>query len=119
MAGMRNPATVVLKWPSLAAAMIPIRRALALAIATNEELQDLPLAIGENPIKQPPSPAAIARARSLVSSKLGLTREQGESHHAAGKWRHMIVGAVQRSCDCRHTVGILARTNRCTNGHYS
>ena len=80
--------------------MIPIRRALTLAIENDRELRDLPLAIGENTVKPPLALAAIAGARSLVGRKLGLTREQGEAHHEADKWRHMIVGAVQRSCDC-------------------
>ena len=104
MAGMRNPAEVVRKWPSLATAMAPLRRVLGLATPTNEELQDLPLACGEKPSKPPPSLAAIAWARELASKELGLTREEGEAHHAAGKWRHRIVGAVQRRCDCPDTV---------------
>ena len=119
MAGMRNPAEVVRKWPSLAAAMVPIRRVLTLAIATNKELRGLPLAIGENPFKAPSLQAAIAWARGLVSRKLGLTRDQDQSLHAAGKWRHMIVGAVQRSCDCPDKeleTWLGPKTG--TNGHY-
>ena len=119
MAGMRNPALVVSKWPSLAAAMIPIRRALKLAIENDKELRDHPLPIGENPVEPPPSRAAIAGARSLVCRKLGLTREQGEAHHEAGKWRHMIVGAVQRSCDCPDKpLQSLARTRGSTYAHH-
>ena len=54
-AGMRNPATVLGRWPSLVAAMAPVRAALEKSISRDTELQDLPLAVGKSPIKKPPS----------------------------------------------------------------
>ena len=73
-AGMRNPASVLARWPSLAAAMVLVKKALVKAIENDAELQDLPLAVGTNPVKQPPSEAAIARARRRVAKKVGVSK---------------------------------------------
>ena len=97
-AGMRNPATVCGRWPSLVSTMIPIRRALQQAVETIPELQNLPDAIGEHAIRQPPSAEAVLKARALVAKALGLSPAEADQHHPAGKWRHRLVEWVQANC---------------------
>ena len=74
-AGMRNPYNVCTRWPSLIDAMKPVRRALTQACEDFPELHDLPLAVGAEPVKQPPSEEAVLHARCLVGKALGLTKD--------------------------------------------
>ena len=66
-AGMRTLAGVLKRWAPLVDVMKPVRWALLRAIADEPELQRLPLAIGKDPKRQPPSDGAIIRARALVA----------------------------------------------------
>ena len=71
LAGMRNPAKVLQAWPALAEDMKPVRKALLQAIAWYPDLQDLPKAVGTNPVRQPPGLESIAKAREGVAKALG------------------------------------------------
>ena len=53
-AGMRNPAAVLARWPTLAAAMVPVKKALVKAMEYDAELRDLPLAVGLHPVNRHP-----------------------------------------------------------------
>ena len=83
-AGMRNPALVCKRWPSLVAAMRPIRATLLRAYAGIPDLQKLPLAVGANAVRLPPRPDSIRKVRAMVAETLGLTEAEGEIRHPAG-----------------------------------
>ena len=97
-AGMRNPAAVCNRWPELVEAMQPVRQALLSAIAKCPDLQDLPLAVGKSPIRQPPAEASIALARDMVAEALAVKAKSANSWHTAGKWRYNLVADVQKRC---------------------
>ena len=50
-AGMKNPAQVCERWKELVDAMEPVRSALLQAYSEHSDLQQLPLAIGRDPVK--------------------------------------------------------------------
>ena len=58
----------------------------------------LPLAVGKNASRLPPSERAIEAARLKVAKALGISKRAAESKHYAGKWRYHIVGKIQRRC---------------------
>ena len=85
-------------------AMKPVREALLQAYAEDVELQQLPLAMGKNPKRQPPSENAIDKARALVAKALKVPAKEAALEYMAGKWRYKLIGAVQRMCDDPDTV---------------
>ena len=96
-AGMRNPSRVCQRWQGLVTAMMPVRAALLTAYHRHPDLQQLPLAVGENAVRSPPTEASIDAARAAVAEALGICREERNLRHPAGKWRYAIVQAVQKA----------------------
>ena len=80
--------------------MQPARGALLIAMDLIPELRDLPLAVGKSPERQPPSVEAIFKARVMVADALGVNARSADERHYAGEWRHNMVGAVQKKCNC-------------------
>ena len=71
-AGMRNRATVLGRWPSLVAAMAPVRTALLKAISKDPELHDLPFAVGKSPANNPPSFGFHHESKATGRTYLGV-----------------------------------------------
>ena len=74
-------------------------KALLKSISDDADLQDLPLAVGANPSRQPPSLESINKARKNVAHALNISAAAAERKHYAGKWGYNIVEAVQIKSD--------------------
>lgn len=59
---------------------------------------------GLTPQRKPPQPASVKRARDIVAAALGITPQEADACHHAGKWRYNVVAEVQRRCDNPDTV---------------
>ena len=77
--------------------MKPVRTALLRAYHQIPDLQQLPLAVGEHAVRDPPKCESIDAARIAVADALGICREKRNLRHPAGKWRYMIVQAIQKA----------------------
>ena len=71
-AGMRNPQRVCKRWHGLVEAMKPVRTALLRAYHQIPDLQQLPLAVGEHAVRDPPKCESIDAARIAVADALGI-----------------------------------------------
>ena len=93
-AGMRNPWSVVERWPELAKAMSPVYLALLGFIHGTPGARNLWQACGEDASRSPPSEELVTAAREAVAVALNLTFDEAEAHHQASPWRHNIVEQV-------------------------
>ena len=96
-AGMRNPSTVHGRWPSLVAAMAPVRKALLKALRIRNcrnYYRSWKVAGEETTIV-----AVHRESKAMRRETLGLFCEAGEAKRSAGQLRHNIVGAVQQKCN--------------------
>ena len=71
-AGMRNPASVLLRWPSLRSGMRPVREAVSSFLREVPEARCLAYACGSQPRRKPPSQSLIRQLRYRAAGALGL-----------------------------------------------
>ena len=93
-AGARNPASIVENMPATLAVMSKVRAALLLAIQTFPALRSLHRACGSPASRLPPSDPAVAQARRMVCSAIGLDPKDGELHHPSSPLRYAIFEAL-------------------------
>ena len=99
-AGLRDPARLLDRWPSLRGCWRPIRHGILRARARLPDCVGLTRTCGERPWRPPPSEESIAMVRAAISTAMGLTVDQGECQHAASTLRFNLFRALaQRTKD--------------------
>ena len=95
MAGCRNPADLITKWPRLWSGMDSVAEVIRECWEKDQELQGLSGCCGALPVREPPSEEAIGALRRRVAEVLGVDASLAEEHNAASSWRPALVEAVQ------------------------
>ena len=93
-AGLRDPARLLDRWPSLRGCWRPIRYGILRARARLPDCVGLTRTCGERPWLPPPSEESIAMFRAAISTAMGLTVDQGECQHAASTLRFNLFRAL-------------------------
>ena len=97
MAGMRNAASVVRRWPALVEALEPVGALLREKIERVPSFQGLAGCCGADPSRPPPSETLLGLLRSQVEEVLGLPRGSAQECHPAAPWKFNIVDKVVRN----------------------
>ena len=82
--GLRNPAHLQDRWPSLRKCLRPICSAILEARARSPDCVGLTTTCGEHAYRPPPSEEGVASVRATISSTMRLTVE---CHHASSTLR--------------------------------
>ena len=93
-AGLRDPARLLDRWPSMRECWRPIRYGIVRARARLPDCVVLTTTCGERPWRTPPSEESIAMVRAAISTAMGLTVVQEECHHAASTLRLNLFRAL-------------------------
>ena len=95
LAGMRNPASVLRRWPSLVDGLKPVAEELRSIVKDFEVLQGLVGCCGKEATRKPPTEEELSAPRRRLETVLGLQPGEGDLRHPASPWRYMYFKAVQ------------------------
>ena len=76
--------------------MDKVREVLVQVRRSSADLMGLVGACGPTPDQAPPMEKSIKNARAKVAEAVGLSKRQGEAHHAASPWRWQLVDRIQQ-----------------------
>ena len=99
LAGMRNPAALIDRWPRLWQAMDAVKKVLVDAHSERPDFQGLTGLCGDGAARGAPTEEVLRELRIKLAEALGADEAEADLHHSASPWRYALVRACQLAAE--------------------